>query len=209
MQRFRSSFFWLARGNIVMPDYRGTWFFTDTVDNTGWTETWILSGSDPAAAYATAAGYEAARALLAFDSVKITACRICNIDPPRDHVIITAGFPYTGSLARATVKYAGISDCLLIGLENSADNAFWHMFLRSMPAEQFTGRIYNAGATPTGWHTALLAYLTILKNGAFNRQRFDGTSRVVNVIENAYPLRWTSRKLGRPFDTLRGRRAVA
>jgi len=194
-----------------MADFRATWFFNDAVDNVGWTENWWISATDAPSALAIVANYQVVRSNLLLDSSAITAIRICNVNAPRDSYYDPTGLPVAGTIARATYPLAGVWDCLLCRRDSALNNVLGHLFLHMVPAAIFTGRVYNPGAVSgVGWIAKFAAFVAEVTGGGYLLRTNPAGGPITYPVTNVFlGLRRSERKLGRPFDALRGRRAVA
>lgn len=194
-----------------MATFKVTWFFEDNTDLTGWTENWWVSATSAADALTTVNGYKVARTNLLLDTTTLNAVRACSIDPTRDSTFDTASLPMQGTIPRATYPSAGVWDCLLCRRDISSGVILGHMFMHQVPAGIFVGRAYDpALISALGWVAKFAAFVTEVTGGNYLlRSRTGGGSVVYTVCTTFTGLRRTERRLGRPFDALRGRRAVA
>jgi hypothetical protein len=193
-----------------MAVFKGTWFYYDTEDTVGWTETWWGNASDFTSAVALFNGYAPVRQALMYSTSFITQVRISNVDSPRDSLIIpTAGL--NGPWVTATTPRAGIWDCLLLRRDAVANNVFGHLFLHLIPAGVFVGRTYGPVApVSTSWNPAFAAFQAYVTAGnLLLRKRVPPAAPTYPPCTQCIPRYRTERRLGRPSDPLRGRRAVA
>lgn len=195
-----------------MPNWHVTFFYTDTLENVGWTENWWYSGTLSTSVTADAITYAQARMLLAMDTSFLNQIRVCNVDPPRDslYLDLTGVTGLQGNYNHTTVPPAGLGDALLIRRDVATRNLFGHIFLRSTPAAIFNGRTYPSAALPTGWATNFAAFVALFTptSNWLLRQLVAGVVTYPSV-RVFIPIRRTTRRVGRPFDSLRGRRAIA
>jgi hypothetical protein len=190
-----------------MANYKITQFFTDAVNQTGWSESWYISAASAAAGLTAFAPVATARQALLNDVASLFAIRASNVDTPRDSLYQASGLPLVGSIATATYPLAGVWDCLLVTAQNTTNNLFGHIFMHDVPAGIFVGRVYVPSHTSginwvtnfATWQTALVT-ATILKRAK---------GPVYDAVTSVIGQRRTERRLGRPFDALRGRRVVA
>jgi len=196
---------------MAMPT-KFTAFFRDTLNTIGWTESYYTpSGSVTTAALnAYDTGVLAFRKACLSDTCFVDALRLSNTDHPRDSLILAPPVNQQGTIASATHKPVGPWDALLIRQEGPTSNVFSHLFMRGCPQEIFNGRFYvPIGTFPATFKTALDAYYAaLISQGLALRKVVGGTPTYPLLTSQAY-LRRTERKAGRPFDPLRGRRAVA
>lgn len=200
-------YFFAVRGNMAMPEFKATLFFQNPTNSTGWTENWYLNSGSYLSAEASVVAYIAARVACLLDTTSITAVRIANVDPPRDSQLFTLVAGNQGTIVSATYPSAGVWDCLLVSLQNASFNLFGHLFMHDVPAGIFVGRTYVPNSVPAiGWVAKKTALDAAIVAAAFQRKKKGPT---YEVITSSPGLRRTEHRLGRPFDTLRGRRSVA
>ena len=195
-----------------MATWHVTFFFTDTLENTGWTENWWYTSTLASGVTADAITYAQARMLLAMNTSFLNQIRVSNVDPPRDslYIDLSAVTGLQGNYDHTTVPAAGLGDALLIRRDVLTQNLFGHMFLRSVPAGIFTGRTYPGSPLPTGWGTNFAAFRALFTptSNWLLRQVVGGVVTYPGC-RVFIPIRRTTRRIGRPFDSLRGRRAIA
>jgi hypothetical protein len=192
-----------------MPNFRVTGFYQDSTDLVGWSETWFLNAADAPTAANSYASVQTLANPLRFTTTSITAIRSSNVDAPRDSFYPTLGSGTAGTIVRATHPPAGVWDSLLFRWDAATNNFFNKKFLHEVPADIFSGRVYvgNAGY----WNTPFAAYLAAIvspSNGIQVRKKLAGVYTYTPVTA-VTALRRVERRLGRPFDALRGRRAIA
>jgi hypothetical protein len=194
-----------------MANYKATIFFRDTTYNIGWTETWWLSATDPETALTQLANYPTVRKALLMSTSSMVAIRVSNVDHGRDSTYQTTGFPIAGTVNSTTYPIAGVWDCLLCRRDNNLGNTLGHVFLRTVPAGIFLGRDYAPGnISAIGWVAAFAAFVTEVTSGTyFMKDKLSGGGFGYQLCTQFVGMRRTERRLGRPFDALRGRRAVA
>lgn len=189
-----------------MPTYKVTYVFADNVNGVGWSEGWWAQGADAVSAGATQGNYPTVRLPLLMDTARITAIRVSNVDKPRDSVYLVLGSNPVGTIPSATRKAAGVWDCLLVKRDVTAGTLQGHMFLRMVPGDIFTGRLYTGqNLPPANWQTMFTAWVTELTGGAYFLRKKAGGITTYVACQAVTPERRTERKLGRPFDALRGR----
>jgi hypothetical protein len=191
-----------------MPVYRVTWFFADPVNNVGWTETFQNTAPDGTTALNNLSNYATVRKALLMDTAKITAIRACKADKPRDSLFSSVALPISGTIDHTAHPQMGINDCLLVAWSDVTDRLFSHTFMHEVPAAIFTGRLY-VPAGLSGWAASMTAYINEVEGGQYAKDMIIGGMPVSTIIDYGIAKRWTSRKMGRPLDALRGRRAVA
>ena len=201
-------FSFVAWGNMAMAIYKATWFGQDNTYQVGWTENWWLNAASASAAYAAVSGYTTARLPLMMNTAFFTFVRIANVDHPRDSQVTNLS-PTVGSIVSATYPPAGPWDSLLVRRDAAANSVFGHMFLRSVPQAIFTGRTYVGSVSAPVWSPAYTTFQTAVTSGVYLlRQLISGTPSYPPCTQ-FIPMRRTERRIGRPFDALRGRRATA
>jgi hypothetical protein len=199
----------LLRNMANMPNFRVTGFYQDTTDLVGWSETWIVQAADAPTAANQYASVQTLANPLRFTTTSITAVRSSNIDAPRDSFYPVLGSGTAGTISRATHPPAGVWDTLLFRWDAASNNFFNKKFFHEVPGDIFNGRVYVGNAAY--WNTPFAAYIAALvspSNGIMVRKRQAGVP-VFAALSAVTPLRRTERRLGRPFDALRGRRAIA
>jgi hypothetical protein len=195
-----------------VPTAKITAFFRDSLNNIGWTENWYSASSGDSITFLNNwdSSILAPRKALANDTIFIDALRMSLVDHPRDSVILSPVVNNQGTVVSATHKPVGPWDALLIRQESTTYNVFSHTFLRGTNVDIYNGRTYlSTGTWPAAYKVLLDAYYNALVAGtALLRKNTGGTITYPPLNSWAY-LRRTERKAGRPFDPLRGRRAVA
>jgi hypothetical protein len=195
--------------------YRCTMFFTSQAYRLGWSETYFVGADGYASAGATMLALVPLRAALMMNTAIIEEIRVCNVNPPRDSFIYEVDpATGTGTYDAATKPSAGTFDALLIRLDDSVNmNCFNKRFLHFVPAEIFSGRNYLGASAPAPWPVNILAYSAYLIAGAnqFLVRKTDPETHVTSYIALSIFVakRRVERHLGRPFDTLVGRRRIA
>jgi hypothetical protein len=189
-----------------MATFRASWFYVDTVNNTGWTETFFATATTPQQVPTIVSNYITVRKALMMDTGAFVGLRVSNIDSPRDSLWTYTGAGTTGTIAHATYPQKGVEDCVLMRWSNSTAAAFWHTFLHDVPATLFAGRTYTPPGSLSAWTAAMAAYISEVTSGNYYKfRRLSGTPTLTGITTGV-DLRWTVRRMGRPFDTLRGRR---
>lgn len=193
-----------------MATFKGTWFYTNTVYNVGWTENWYITATDAPTAYTLTSNYPTVRKNLAITTTLAQYVRISNIDHPRDSLITNLN-ALAGTIVEATYPIAGVWDVLLCRRDVATWNYFNKINFHLVPAFVFVGRIYGpTGAGAAAWNTAFTAYQTEVESGPYVVHRFSPPSTILYAPCQNFTARYrTERRLGRPSDPLRGRRATA
>lgn len=193
-----------------MATYRITMFFQDNVNVTGWTENWWVNAANGPAALTAFSGVYTSRVALLMDTCQMTTARASNVDHPRDSDYLNVGIPVLGTIAHATYPAAGPWDALLVRRDVSTNDLIGHIFMHGVPAGIFTGRIWQVTVAPgitfaanlTNYQTSLVSASALLRKGPATAYTYPPCTVILG-------LRRTQHKVGRPFDQLRGRRAVA
>lgn len=208
---FGPFFFYRERGNIAMPFFRVTWVFKDQTYDVGWSETLLVQATDANDADTQSSGYHTKRLALTYAHVLAQFKRVCNIDHPRDSRIFPFPTSTTGILNEATNPMAGLFDVLVCRRDVAAGTFLGRMFMRMVPMGIFIGRIYSESGSmiPPNWNADILSFSTEVASGKYYLNKKSGASYAPVAITNFLPEYRGERKLGRPFDRLRGRRAVA
>jgi hypothetical protein len=187
-------------------------FFDKSDMETGWSETYYSTMPDIASAGTAFDTLCQARMGVALDSVAMMGRRICNMDSQRDGYM---GGPVpnfaVGQLPGSTFHSTGLGDALLMRMDTPAYIAFNHKFLHFPPQEVFVGRQYNQTNAPPPWIPNWTAWVSAVTSGQWSviRQTGHGQTPILQPCANASALRLVTRRLGRPFGLLRGRRTVA
>lgn len=197
-------------GNMEMSTYKMTTFFQDNVNQTGWTESWWISAATGAAALTAWGPIPALRAALLMDTCQINNIRAAAVGPPRDSQFYVGTIPVVGTILHATYPACGPWDALLVRRDISTNTLLGHIFMHGIPVGLFNGRVYqNTVAPGIAFNTALAAYGVGLIAAAALCRQFTGGTISYPALTQIAPIRRTEHKVGRPFDGLRGRRAVA
>jgi hypothetical protein len=193
-----------------MPTYKTTWFFDDPTYNIGWTESWWCNGTNASSAQATVALYGSKRLACLMDTSRLVNTRCSMVGKPRDATYFAPSSAIHGSIPSAGNPLAGVWDCLLCHRDIDASTVLGHFFMHMVPASIFQGRLFLfASALPAAWLTAYLAFQTEITSGAYYL-RTKSAGNVVYVSCTRFGGdRRTTRKLGRPFDALHGRRPTS
>jgi hypothetical protein len=193
-----------------MPYFKATWFFTDIIDTVGWTENWWVFTTDAAAALTVVSNYATVRAALLLDSTSITAIRVSSVGMPRDSLYLGTGLPVAGTIGRISNPLAGVWDVLLCRRDVANNNLLGHMSLHMVPGSIFAGRVYvPGGASSIGWAAKFTAFGVEVTNGNYLLRQKSGVTWGYIPCTTFLGVRRSERRLGRPFDGLRGRRLVA
>lgn len=198
-------------GNIAMPQYKATWFFTSQKYAVGWSESWYTNANDPIVAQTNVANYLPKRIACLSDAALCQALRIARDGAPRDSTFMAFSTANVGLYPEATNPIAGVWDCLLCRRDVFDGSLLGHFFMRFVPAGIFNGRLYVEKTTsPATWESAFKAFGTEVTNG--NYEIFKAATPIAGDFVAPFSfqgVRRTERKIGRPFDLLRGRRRAA
>jgi hypothetical protein len=196
-----------------MPVFRGTVFFNDPTYTLGWSENWFFNADSWVAGLVLLTGYYPLRAALMMKTSYVTALRVSNVDHQRDglfsSVATAAG---QGAIDPAVHPAAGLGDCVLFRKDDNTSYKYFNkLFLQSVPGEIFLGR-QLADPIPAFWLTPLNAYQAYVLDPTKQflvRAKLGTGGYLYQALSYFAPLFRTNRKPGRPFETLRGRRAIA
>lgn len=179
--------------------------------NVGWSESFYDNASSLSVATSDFTTLMTNRTGIMLATTVSDGYRISNVDHPRDGVVSGPPAGTTpGLLTGPGFTPAGVWDCLLVRLDVAGLTAFNKRFLHMMPAQVFLGRTYLGAAAPAPWPANMALWLNLLAAGTiWQVRKVVAGSPVYTPITQAVPQRRTERRLGRPFDTLRGRRAIA
>ena len=193
-----------------MPNFKCTWFFQDTTYNVGFTETWWADAADHDSAEALVHNYVAKRMDLAQDTTFFVNLRIAKTDTPRDSKYYPPASSTPGTINSGSFPVAGVWDCLLIRRDVATYNRFGHIFMHLVPRGIFTGRLYTGilATTPT-WLVRYAAWNNEVTGGSYQLRFKSGSTFAYAACVTALQRYRTERRLGRPSDPLRGRRAIA
>jgi hypothetical protein len=193
-----------------MPLQKGTFFISDLTNNVGWTESWYFNQASTASALSSLGTLIGPRVALLMDTCQIIAARVVTVGPPRDSLFASTGIPANGTILHATYPAAGPWDCLLCRKDSTDGTYFNKIFMHGVPVGIFNGRYYQDSVAPgVAFQTSLTAYLTAAVAAGALVRKGPASAPVTANIAVLIPIRRTEHRLGRPFDELRGRRAVA
>lgn len=192
-----------------MATFKVTQFFTDTSKNIGWSESWWNNQANAAAVVTAWAPIITARAALCNTNVIITGFRVSNVDKPRDSLFGgTAGT--AGTMTLVAKVSTGPWDAMLVRRDIATNDLLGHVFMHSLTTTLFNGRLLNTGnADLTAWLAALVVYQNALIAAVALCRKIVSNTPTYPNLTTLTALRLTEHKVGRPFDQLRGRRAVA
>jgi hypothetical protein len=194
---------------MATPYQKTTFFFLDNVNNCGWTESWYWVLASANAALTAAVTLITTRVALLMDTCQLTTIRSVTVGPPRDSLFAASGVPALGTILHGSFPAAGPWDALLIRKDNDG-TYFNKVFMHGVPVGIFTGRNYqNTVAPGIAFQTALAAYLTAANGAGASVRKIASSVVLVAPVLSYAPVRRTEHRIGRPFDPLRGRRAVA
>jgi len=197
-----------------MPDFQVVFVYENTRDAVGYTHTWYTEAADKAAAHtATIDWWPKVRNLL-MDYTFLRQKRISEVGKPRDSKFfpVPGAGDNNGSFASATIPSVGYAECLLIRRDSFVGGEFAHLFLHDVPQAIFDRRQYPGAVMPVGWTTAFADLQTLVTTGAYMLKVKDTTvSRGFSLVdcETFDPIGETTRKVGRPFDRIHGKRRIA
>lgn len=207
--QLEKGFFCGVSGNIAMAIYKATFVFKDNVNNVGWTESWWSNHAD---IYAAASAWLAAatpRLTLLEDTCIMQAVRVSNVDHPRDSKVEIPS-PNVGGVSHSSHPACGPWDALLVRRDNILWNVFGKIFMHGIQQDLFVGRDVAVGTAPaTAFLASLSSYGTNLGLIPALLRKVVGGVATYPAFTDFRAIRRTEHRVGRPFDGLRGRRAVA
>lgn len=187
--------------------FKGTAFFERTIDAYGWSESYLVSGTDRQGAMTNLVAIITARLLLASPATTATYLRISVPGEPRDGTVL-ANFNGSGTYVLGTNEVeAQVWDCLLYRMEDSVGH--WAMKdIHAIPTAQVSNN--NTPEFTVGFNTSWGIFVTALKS---NTQMIvvnptPPPAKTPVPILNVQPIRRHTRKAGRPFGLERGRRSI-
>lgn len=194
-----------------MPMFQCTWFFENTLTNVGWSEPYLVQESDYVPAQAVMDTLNPLRLACMTSNNYIRSLRVSNIALRGDALVANYGNAAVGGIDPTAHPDAGPFDACL--LRKDTDPPIYHgfLYLRGIPEDTFVGRQLKAnGFIELGPLPDFIA--GILAGPFFFRHLQQGHP----VSDATYPaitamsgVRRVSRRIGRPFDQLRGRRRIA
>jgi len=185
-----------------MPDYQGTLFFQDNASSYGWTENYFYEGvADIDAALALLAVLIPLRAAVLTDRHNLAAGRVSDIAVLNDSKLVS-GLPVVGDVVSTNLTVVQPWTALLTRNEATSlyrGRTFFHGTLETT----FTsGRNYDTGNPQAADWTALFTEMV----DRCSLKHKVGLVTLLTPYSAILPLRQVERKVGRPFNLLRGRR---
>lgn len=185
-----------------------TYFFQ--VSNYGWSETYYVSASTPAAAELSWQTIATARLAMAPPDCFMSNGRISDVNVKGDSYPLTSTFPLTGAYAHSGGLTSALGQNCLRTLFNAGPLKRANRFLHGIPANQYTATAY----LPTADFTPLLdSFLTAVQSGCGCITRIPGAVASPFWSYTAYTgydvYGGDFRKVGRPFGQPVGRRLIA
>jgi len=186
-----------------MPQFQCTLFFQDIAHGYGWSESYFIAKPDPLGIQTARTALEVLlglRADVLTDIHEIVAGRVSDVAVLNDSLLV-AGGPFVGQVASTVVTACEPWTCLNVRMEAGAEwrgRKFFHGLLESTFQDN---RSYAPGNPQAAAWTALF---TELEDNWDLRVEHPSLTHYESITK-CIPIRQTSRKVGRPFDLLRGR----
>lgn len=191
--------------------YQATYYFT-TIDSEGWSENLFLSAADINAAATTAFGYIAPRMAASPDNVEMVYGKVSDTMIKGDSKLITDSlgavtFPAQGTwTANPVGSYLEANTALLIKIV-ATSTKINRLFLRGLSLDVVTGREFK---NPTGFSAVLNGITNFLVTNCQVRTADKPLTKppvyTYATVNDAFFVRVTARKPGRPFGGPRGRK---
>lgn len=189
--------------------FLASWYF-NTNDSEGWSENAILPGPDIQTAATDAASYIGTRMAASADNVHMVYAKVSDVTIKGDSLIaLPTGqhFPFIGTyVPTPSGSYLEANTALLIKVV-AAPNQINRWFLRGLTLDVVTGRQF---LNPDAFATALAGILTWHQTHAQVRIVDKPITKPPTyhyyTATDAYFVRVTARKPGRPFSSVRGRK---
>jgi len=184
-----------------MPNFQVTLFFQDDAGTLGWSEPYYIENVDIAGAKISMDTLIIARAEVLCDLYSIVAGRVSDVDVLNDS-LLAEDMPLEGQIVSTSATAVDPWSALMVRIESSSlyrGRHFFHGVLENtfLPSRSYDPANPNAGAWDT-W-AAYLVTNTLLKHKA-------GLTIVYSALTNCILQREVMKKVGRPFNLLRGRR---
>ncbi len=184
-----------------MPNFQATLFFQDEAGTLGWSEPYYLENVDVDAAKIAMDALITARAEVLCDLYSIVAGRVSDVDVLNDS-LLAEDLPVEGAIVSTSATAVDPWTALMVRIESTSayrGRHFFHGVLENtfLPSRSYDPANPNNAAWVT-WQTYLITN-TLLKHKA-------GLTTVYSIITNAILQREVMKKVGRPFNLLRGRR---
>jgi hypothetical protein len=194
-----------------MAMFQVTCFMENVLTAVGWTEPWYISAGDYAAAKAAMEAVIPNRMGCATANTFLRALRVSDVTLRGDALIAVYGDGHPGTIDPTAHADAGPFDAVLVRKDTDPPIHHGFMYMRGWPEDVFVGRQIKAngfvmvGAGPSFFNSILA--------GTFHFRHLPVGQPVANAtypaITELTAIRRVSRRVGRPFDQLRGRRRIA
>lgn len=186
-----------------MPQYQQTLFFEDVDRSYGWSESYFRESPDPQLARTAMDSLIGFRLDVLVDLCQISAARVSDVDITNDS-LLSVGLPLPGNVASTILTAADPWSCLNLRIEAS-DLYRGRKFIHGILENTFSdNRAWNpANPNAAQW----LAFFTELEDNYNLRINSPGPFSYISITK-CVPLKETTRKVGRPFGLLVGRRTT-
>jgi hypothetical protein len=181
------------------------------VPNAGWAEVYFFLKDTYADAVTALQAIRDARLPTLSGDCQLVGARVSNTDVKGDSEPLTWTFPEPGTFATGTADPTAPPEIVLRALYYAGTLKRGSRWVRCIPSSQIAaGGLY----TPTGpYTTAVTAYWDAVRDNACLGTRIPGAVAPPFYSLTSYtsytPKGQDVRKIGRPFDLLRGRRLIA
>lgn len=191
---------------------RITFFFSQPVLRTGWTEQYYTLDTQHEVAAQRASGLYPVRLNLAGNSTYLDAIRVSNVDHPRDSMVENfSGIPQRGTFGKDDTSDVGWTSILVEKVWDPVKKN--RVFMRGVPDDIIRVPVSLASQVivqSAKFQANFLEYSNALKNLNFavrTKVPSPGTGFVYSApIQFARIVRATTRHIGRPFGVPVGRR---
>lgn len=186
-----------------MATFKGTLFFQDAASSYGWTEDYPVEAAGIGDAAALINALIPLRQDVLTDLHNIVAGRLSDAAILNDSQLV-AGLPVPGLVVATIATQADPWSALMIRTEATSLYRGRKYFHGLLEATFTVGRVYDAGnALAAEW----IALFDWIQANCKLRHIIAGNP-VFDAITNVIPQREVNKKVGRPFNLLRGRRTT-
>jgi hypothetical protein len=186
-----------------MPNFQQTLFLGDEGGTYGWSEPYYATYVDIDAAKIGLDALCTARAEVLTDLHQVVAGRVSDVDVLNDS-LLAEDLPIDGAIAATSVTAVDPWTALMVRIESTSAHRGRHFFHGVLEDTFLPNRSYDP-ANPN--NAAWVTWMTYLIDNTLLRYKLAGVP-VYGVVTNAILQREVEKKVGRPFNLLRGRRAI-
>lgn len=184
-----------------MATYQGTLFFTDAEGTYGFTEPYYLDALTPEAARTALDALAVARAEVLIDGCTIVAGRVSDVTITNDS-LLCEDLPIDGQIVSTSITAVDPWTALMVRIESTSLHRGRHFFHGVLENTFLANRSYDP-ANPN--NAAWVTWMTYLETNTFLRYKVAGVPTFGQVTA-AILQKEVEKKVGRPFNLLRGRR---